>query len=142
MEENLEDAHPLQGPHRLAGEVPAGYVHLRLAMHPAGPTLELRLPQAVLGRHSDADLRLPAPEVSRRHCRLFFEDGFWRVHDLNSLNGIYVNDERVHEAALYDGDLLRVGDFIFRVAYAEAEAKGPQAEMIKSIAEVLPRRAG
>jgi pSer/pThr/pTyr-binding forkhead associated (FHA) protein len=137
MEENFETAHSLQGPHRL-GDLPANFVHLRLSMHPAGPSLELSLPQAIVGRHSGADLRLPAPEVSRRHCRLFFEDGFWRVHDLQSLNGIYVNEERVCETALYDGDLLRIGDFTFRVAYLD---RTPQAEIIKSIAEALPRQA-
>ena len=95
--------------------------------------------EAVVGRHVDADLRLPSPEISRRHCRLYYGEGFWRVQDLQSLNGVYVNEEKVVEAALYNGDLLRLGDFVFRVCYAPADEHGPEAGVLKSIADALPK---
>lgn len=140
MEENRDAGHGLQGPHRVAPlDLPTGFVALRLAMQPEGPTLEMGQPSILVGRHTGVDLRLPAPEVSRRHCRLFFDEGFWRLQDLRSLNGVYVNNDRVYETTLYDGDLLRIGDFVFRVAYIPCEKASGRDEMIQSIADVLPR---
>jgi predicted component of type VI protein secretion system len=142
MEENLDTGHSLQGPHHPGVALPPGFVPLRLALHPAGACLEVRRLQAVIGRHSGSDVRVPSPEVSRRHCRLYFHDGFWRVQDLHSLNGVYVNDQKVYEITLYEGDLMRVGDFVFRIAYAPLPAgTTAQEEIIRSIAEVLPRKA-
>ena len=67
-------------------------------------------------------MRLPLPDVSRRHCRFSYRDGRWWLTDLNSLNGVYVNDRPVREAELRGGDLVRVGGFVFRVELAEAAA--------------------
>ena len=98
-------AHGLQGPH----DKVATFTPLRLRL-PDGAPLEVKRSRAVLGRHSEADVRLAFADVSRRHCLVAFEMGQWRVYDLDSLNGVYVNDERIVEAALYAGDVLRLGD--------------------------------
>lgn len=64
--------------------------------------------------------------VSRKHARLVFEDGVWRVEDLGSSNGTFVlrgDFEKVDSAALTDGDELAFGNarFVFRLADAEPE---------------------
>src|SRR6266436_2874985 len=48
-------------------------------MQPNGMAVELMRPNMLLGRHSTADLRLPLPDVSRRHCRFLYQDGVWQV---------------------------------------------------------------
>lgn len=68
-----------------------------------------------LGRHTEADVRLPLADISRQHCRFVYREGGWMVLDLNSLNGTYVNEESVQQAPLQPGDVLRVGTFRFRV---------------------------
>ena len=95
--------------------VPTDFVPLRLILQPGGATIELTQPDMLLGRHSRADVRLPLPDVSRRHCRFLFTQGTWQVIDLNSLNGVYVNGQRMHEATVYDGDKIRLGGFTFAV---------------------------
>ena len=122
MEEKNQPAEasglPLQGPHWHRGQgadLPPTFLPLRLRLQPGGQTVELTTPNAVIGRHTDADLRLPLPDVSRRHCRCFFADGSWQIVDLNSLNGIYVNGERVQQADLHHGDVLGIGGFTFEV---------------------------
>jgi pSer/pThr/pTyr-binding forkhead associated (FHA) protein len=77
--------------------------------------IEVSRPDVVVGRHTEADIRLPLPDVSRRHCRLMFVEGCWQVIDLHSLNGVYLNDEQVLQAPLVPGDLLRIGGFTFSV---------------------------
>lgn len=119
MDEPLHAAGlPLQGPHRPQDHpepLPADFVPMRLILQPTGATIDLSRPDMIVGRHSEADVRLPLPDVSRRHCRFVFGHGNWVVMDLNSLNGIYVNDEPVGQATLKQGDRLRVGGFVFVV---------------------------
>ena len=63
----------------------------------------------VLGKHPDADLDIDNPFVSRRHCRIRFQDQSFYVSDLGSKNGTYVNGARLHgpeEKTLNDGDVI------------------------------------
>ncbi len=95
--------------------MPPGFVPLRLVMLPDGVTLELDRPDMTLGRHSGADLRLPMPDISRRHCRFSWSGGTWTVSDLASLNGVYVNGLAVRSSELAQNDLVRVSCFVFSV---------------------------
>jgi pSer/pThr/pTyr-binding forkhead associated (FHA) protein len=93
----------------------------------------------VIGRHSEADIRLPLPDVSRRHCRFNFRDGAWHVRDLNSLNGTFVNGEQREESLLCHGDTVRIGGFTF-LAQLDAQ-KANAREDILSISRSLPSLA-
>jgi pSer/pThr/pTyr-binding forkhead associated (FHA) protein len=88
---------------------------LRLGLEGTSFVVELTRPEVVLGRHTGCDVRLPLPDVSRRHCRFVHSNGNWSVHDLESMNGIYVNEERVSQAQLKEGDVLGIGGFRFEV---------------------------
>jgi pSer/pThr/pTyr-binding forkhead associated (FHA) protein len=96
---------------------PAGFRPLGLLLEPVGLRIEVVKPVAVIGRHSQAEVRLALPDISRRHCQLVFENREWRIYDLDSLNGVFVNGERMQEATLYDGDHLQLGTFIFRIEH-------------------------
>jgi hypothetical protein len=63
------------------------------------------------GRHPDSDIFLDDITVSRRHAEIVRGmDGFF-VRDAGSLNGTYVNRERIDEARLSNGDELQIGKF-------------------------------
>jgi len=113
---------PVHGPHLPATHdtVSAPPTALKLILEPSGMIVELRRPDMVLGRHSSADVRLPLPDVSRRHCRFAYQSNDWQVVDLQSLNGVYVNGERVEQAVLHDGDSLGIGGFHFKVEIIQA----------------------
>jgi membrane-bound lytic murein transglycosylase D len=57
-----------------------------------------------IGRTGDCEVCIPEEHVSRNHAEVRFEDGLWCVRDLNSSNGIYVDDRRV-EVAYIAGEL-------------------------------------
>jgi pSer/pThr/pTyr-binding forkhead associated (FHA) protein len=63
------------------------------------------------GRHPESDIFLDDVTVSRRHAEFRRKDGQYYVHDVGSLNGTYVNRQRVEEAALTSGDELQIGKF-------------------------------
>jgi FHA domain/Zinc-ribbon containing domain len=73
-----------------------------------------RLPEGWtrIGRSAAADLRLDDPTVSRRHALVVrTEDGELRALDDRSLNGLFVNGERVEWTPLSDGDVLDIGRY-------------------------------
>lgn len=64
-----------------------------------------------IGRSLAADIRFDDPTVSRRHAMLHVADGVARVLDDRSLNGVFVNGERVDMRTLSDGDEITIGRF-------------------------------
>ena len=63
------------------------------------------------GRHPESDIFLDDVTVSRRHAEFRREDGKFSIHDVGSLNGTYVNRQRVEETQLANGDELQIGKF-------------------------------
>jgi pSer/pThr/pTyr-binding forkhead associated (FHA) protein len=123
--------------------VPADFSPLRLILQPTGAIVELTQPDVLLGRHSHADIRLPLPDVSRRHCRFLFSQGVWQVIDLNSLNGVFLNDQPIRQATVRQGDLLRIGGFTFVVDLGNANVEAPDDSegLIRSIFRARPAQA-
>jgi len=67
-----------------------------------------------IGRGEDVDLMLSYGKVSREHCRIAFERGFYHIEDLGSKNGTWVNSRRVHRAILFHEDRIAIGSTEFR----------------------------
>ncbi len=77
----------------------------------AGAALALDAPITRLGRHPDSEISLDDITVSRRHAEIVRGANGYTVSDAGSLNGTYVNNERIDEALLHQGDELQVGKF-------------------------------
>jgi predicted nucleic acid-binding Zn-ribbon protein len=75
-----------------------------------------------IGRSLSADLRFEDPTVSRRHAVLVAEADGIRVLDDRSLNGVFVNGERIVSHTLHDGDEIVIGRYRLRYAVSTVEA--------------------
>jgi pSer/pThr/pTyr-binding forkhead associated (FHA) protein len=64
-----------------------------------------------LGRHPDSEIMLDDITVSRRHASITRTADGYVVTDAGSLNGTYLNQERIDQALLHHGDELQVGKF-------------------------------
>ena len=64
-----------------------------------------------LGRHPDSEISLDDITVSRRHAEVQRTADGYMVADSGSLNGTYVNQERVERAGLRHGDEVQIGKF-------------------------------
>jgi predicted component of type VI protein secretion system len=136
-----QEGQGLQGPHWPRSRLQEGeLLPLRLVLKTSGWSMELTRPEMILGRHTDADIRLPLPDVSRRHCRFVFAEGIWHVFDLNSLNGIYVNGQQVRHAVVHHRDELRIGGFTFLVEMGSRDStvELPSEGVLQQIADSLP----
>jgi pSer/pThr/pTyr-binding forkhead associated (FHA) protein len=77
----------------------------------AGETFTPQGDRTTIGRSPDCPVFLDDVTVSRRHAVLAQRDGRWFVEDQGSLNGTFVNRERVESAELTDGDELQIGKY-------------------------------
>ena len=77
----------------------------------AGQCFTLRAEHASIGRSPEADIRLESDSVSRKHLSLRREGSELTVHDLNSSNGTWINNNKLTGSAiLRPGDTIRLGD--------------------------------
>jgi ABC transport system ATP-binding/permease protein len=65
----------------------------------------------LIGRLPNCDLVLDSPEVSRRHAIIRQISEAYSIEDLDSSNGTYVNDERIKQAQLHEGDLIQISKY-------------------------------
>jgi pSer/pThr/pTyr-binding forkhead associated (FHA) protein len=77
----------------------------------AGSRFVLDQPVTSAGRHPDSDIFLDEVTVSRRHAEFRRENGEFRIVDIASLNGTYVNRQPVQSAVLANGDEIQIGKF-------------------------------
>lgn len=104
---------------RLIAYVPEGAAIARIV----APGARLRV-----GRGDDCDLCIAHPSISRRHAELQpLEGGGWRLVDLDSKNGTFVNGARVGQEALGPSAWLRFGDVHCEYATLDAQAAEAQA---------------
>ena len=105
--------------------------------------ITLSLP-AKIGRGEEAKFKLVHARVSRLHCEIFAQGDQVMVRDFASLNGTFVNDERViDEAAIPSGGILQVGAAKFQVLYGEDfdRSPSPPAKKAQPGAEAVRKAA-
>ena len=93
----------------------------------AGSTFVLERDDTTLGRHPDSDVFLDDVTVSRRHATVRRIDGGYAVVDVGSLNGTYVDHERVETATLRDMQEVQVGRFVLTFVIGAATGSAPGA---------------
>ncbi|MCR4316023.1 MAG: FHA domain-containing protein [Planctomycetes bacterium] len=65
----------------------------------------------VIGRGDDADIKIEEPVASRKHCQIEpTVDGFFKIVDLQSRNGTYLNGRKISSSVLREGDVIKVGE--------------------------------
>ncbi len=80
--------------------------------------------ELVIGRSKYADVRVQEKAISQQHAKLIATPAGHRIIDLGSTNGTFVNDERVEQANLKTGDVVRTGETVFTYM---SSAKGSDA---------------
>ncbi|PHP52042.1 FHA domain-containing protein [Actinomyces ruminis] len=106
--------------------LPAGTALLLVQQGPTtGARFLLDSAETTVGRHPRADIFLDDVTVSRKHAVFTaLPDGGFSVRDQGSLNGTYVNRQRVEQAALRAGDEVQIGKY--RMTYHPAPQRAAQ----------------
>ena len=81
----------------------------------SGAPLEITMDSVLIGRDPTADIVVADGSVSRKHARIERRGLAWAVVDQGSANGTFLDSHRVADAALRNGQELRIGAVPFRV---------------------------
>lgn len=96
-----------------------------------GDSVPLLKKKLLIGRRSNCDIVLEFPNVSSQHCELELLNGYWRIKDLKSSNGLKVNGERCDQKFLMPGDEISIARHHFVISYqpsGDAPATPPVEE--------------
>jgi pSer/pThr/pTyr-binding forkhead associated (FHA) protein len=99
----------------------------------AGAWFPLAKAETVIGRHSPADIVLPAPHVSRTEARIVCQDGAYYLENITSRNATMFKGKKIRcsgRQLLEDGDEILVGDYEF--VFLERNGAAPGVEMSSS----------
>ncbi|WP_067966266.1 FHA domain-containing protein [Nocardiopsis trehalosi] len=112
LEAEADAAEEMAGDQSNVDALPPGTALLVVKRGPnAGSRFLLDSDVTTAGRHPNSDIFLDDVTVSRRHVEFFRRGNGFGVRDVGSLNGTYVNRERIDEAELGGGDEVQIGKF-------------------------------
>jgi adenylate cyclase len=104
-----------------------------------GDLIPLEKRELVVGRKDGCDIVLRFDNVSGRHCRLVLSAGYWYVVDLNSSNGVKVNDVRTKDQRIDPGNKLSIAKHEFTLKYDPSKngASGEKPPIMFQEAEIM-----
>jgi EAL domain-containing protein (putative c-di-GMP-specific phosphodiesterase class I) len=88
-----------------------------------------------IGRNESTDLQVDSSQVSREHATITRQGRKYKVQDLGSTNGTFLNGQRITEATLSDGDLLLIADVEFTFYCSGGGAKRQTATQVMAHAD-------
>jgi hypothetical protein len=92
-------------------EVSVGFPNMVIITGPSSGKKIPLLPMTMsIGREHDNNIELKDPDVGRYHARILYDRGRFVLEDLESSNGTWLNGERISEAALKNGDRIKIGE--------------------------------
>ncbi len=73
--------------------------------------VDLNKKQLIIGRLGDCDIALKSNSVSRNHAKIYLKETLWFLEDMNSTNGVFVNNTKIESPlALMHKDLIKIGE--------------------------------
>jgi pSer/pThr/pTyr-binding forkhead associated (FHA) protein len=86
-------------------------IRISFKENPEQEAFVIKQTDVLLGRDPNCKVHIPDETISAQHARLYLIDQNWWIHDLNSTNGTFLNDERIDQPCiLADNDMLQVGN--------------------------------
>jgi pSer/pThr/pTyr-binding forkhead associated (FHA) protein len=102
-----------------------------------GPPIPLERPVILIGRHSDCDVQIVHPRISRRHC-CFAQVGERLVlRDLGSSTGIRINGYPIEESDLAADDEIAIGPILYRLELPQPTPVGGQDSALDTPSEFM-----
>lgn len=104
-------------------------VQLRIKDGPGkGLVFPIKGETTIVGRDASCDIQLPDQGVSRRHAEIYRIGELFFIRDLGSRNGTFVNDERISEELLRQGDKIMMGGTL--LVFEESSGEEVKAEVV------------
>lgn len=95
--------------------------------------------EVIIGRLPDCGLVLDDRAVSRRHARIAMGRNGWYIEDLDSVNGVFVNDRPVLRSVLSDGDCIAIGRYVLRYSSQQVATSARHANELVRVENISKR---
>jgi Nif-specific regulatory protein len=127
---------------RLGHATPVPAFLIRQSENAANPVALDPASDNLLGRGLECTIVLTDPLCSRVHAIVGFQDGRWQVRDGGSRNGTFVNRQKIDDATLVDGNMIRVGstEFLFHES-TDSPTRGDEDDNGGSVTQTLIKDA-
>ncbi len=96
---------------------------------------------AILGRDKSSEVVVPLSYISRQHAKFAIRNERLYVDDLNSSNGTFVNGEKIKSCELFNGDELRLDEFIFNLIGPENKNNKKPRTIVRAKDDKKPKSA-
>lgn len=93
----------------------------------AGRTFEVNVERTTVGRLEDNTFQIADPLVSSHHAEIILRGSEILIRDLNSTNGTFINSEKITEATLQPGQILRFGQVELKIDDGKPVSAPPPA---------------
>lgn len=105
-----------------------------IVLYPKSMFKQIPLPKGatILGRGTDAQIRLDDELVSRKHCELYFDGRFVTVTDLGSTNGTFVDGAPVSSRRLESDNRLQIGKMVLKVDFKDPTEEAFDRELYEA----------
>ncbi len=100
---------------------------------PGNEPLEIIESMVLIGRSAETTLQVEDTNVSKFHALLIKTEDGYRLFDLYSANGTYVNDQRITTSALSNKDIIRFGTVMFRFECEAGLGTSPQPSLASKV---------
>ena len=111
-----------------------------------GELLSLAGERLTFGRRPDNDVVINDPNVSGVHAEIVFEGGAPIIRDLGSMNGLFLDNRRIEEVLLSDGDTITLGqcdlEIILKDRSETAAASSVEMDEVRVIRDIRPTKRG
>jgi len=94
-----------------------------------------------IGRAGENRLVLKSDRISKEHCKIYFISNQWKIIDLGSKNGTRVNNKKIDEQTIGNGDVIQIADFRIDVLLEETNRLSPEVMDYKDRTVILKRSA-
>ena len=122
----------------IAASSPPGRLEVVAGMEPR--SFGLTKGRYLVGRAAESDIRLREGSVSSRHAQLERTAGGWRLTDLQSTNGTFVNGRRIESMEVHSGDRIRFGDVGVKYSHDTPRPALRSGAAVMPGTAVMPRR--
>jgi putative ABC transport system ATP-binding protein len=92
--------------------------------------------ELIIGRLPDCGLVLADRAVSRRHARIAMGRNGWYIEDLDSINGVLINDRPVLHSVLNDGDRISIGNYILQYQGCSVPDSASQSNVLLRVEDI------
>ncbi len=107
----------------------------------AGQAIEVQQPILTIGRSRENDLHVDDAQISRHHARLVQQGLAYVLEDLGSMNGTFVNNQRISApASIQPGDMIRLGNNVLMDVQAPPPAVQPMTPPLSAAPPPPPSR--